>query len=91
MSLKLKGKIYKACVQTAVVYGSETWRMRVEDQQCLERMERMMVRLMSGVGLRDRILSDELRLRLGFDSVSVIVGRKRLRWFGHVEWKTEED
>jgi hypothetical protein len=27
-SLKLKGKVYKTCVKTAMVYGSETWVMR---------------------------------------------------------------
>ena len=27
-SLKIKGKVYRACVQTVMVYGSETWPMR---------------------------------------------------------------
>ena len=27
-SLRLKGKIYRACVQRVLVYGSETWRRR---------------------------------------------------------------
>ena len=26
--MKLKGKVFKACVITAMVYGSETWVMR---------------------------------------------------------------
>ena len=29
-SLKLKGKIYKACVQSILVYGSETWPLKEE-------------------------------------------------------------
>jgi hypothetical protein len=89
--LKIKGKIYKACVQSVMVYGSETWPMRVEDQQRLERTERMMTRLMCGVSMKDRISSDELRRRLGFDSVCIVVRRGRLRWFGHVERKAEDD
>ena len=91
VSLKLKGKIYNACVQSVMVYGSETWSMRVEDQQRLERKKRMMIRLMCGVSVRDKISSDELRHRSGFDCASVIVRRNRLRWFGHVERKTEDD
>ena len=43
-SLKLKGKIYRTCVQSVLVYGSETWGMKVEDTQRLERTERAMVR-----------------------------------------------
>ena len=30
-SLKVKGKVYSACVQCVMTYGSETWPMRVED------------------------------------------------------------
>ena len=35
-SLKLKGKIYSACVRSSMIYGSETWLMKVEDKQRLE-------------------------------------------------------
>ena len=52
-SLKAKGKIYNACVRSVMVYGSETWAMRVEDMHRLERTERIMVRWMSGVTLKD--------------------------------------
>ena len=45
-SLKLKGKIYRACVQSVLVYGSETWPMKVEDAKRLLRSERVMVRRM---------------------------------------------
>ena len=55
--------------------------------QRLERTERMMVRRMCGVTLRDRKSSEELRKRLGIMSVSSMVSRGRLRWFGHVERK----
>ena len=30
-SLKLKGKIYRACVQRVMVCGSETWALKVEN------------------------------------------------------------
>ena len=43
-SLKVKGKVYRACVQRVLVYGSETWPRKSEDLQRLERTERMMVR-----------------------------------------------
>jgi len=73
------------------VYGSETWAMRVEDMNRLVRAERMMVRSMCGVSLRDRKSSAELLSRLGLVSVSEVVEKNRLRWFGHVERKDVED
>jgi len=42
------------------VYGSETWAMRVEDMNRLERAEGIMVRSMCGVSLREEKSSDEL-------------------------------
>jgi hypothetical protein len=59
-SLKLKGKIYRACVQRVMVYGSETWVAKVEDVRILVRTERAMVRWMCGVTSKDRKSSDEL-------------------------------
>ena len=90
-SLKIKGKVYKACVQTVMVYGSETWPMKTEDMKRLVRAERMMVRWMCGVSLRDRRSSVELIERLGIEGVAEVVRRGRLRWFGHLERKNEED
>lgn len=90
-SLKVKGKVYKACVQRVLVYGSETWPMKIEDMHRLERAERMMVRWMCGVTLGDRIASDELNERLGVERVMDVVRRGRLRWFGHLERKDSND
>ena len=52
--LKVKGKIYKACIQSVLLYGSETWAMKVEDMNKLERAERSMMRMMCDVSLKDR-------------------------------------
>lgn len=84
-SLKLKGKIYRTCVQSVLVYGSETWPMKVEDMRRMERTERYMVRQMCGVTLGDRCRSEELNERLGIEGVRGVVSQGRLRWFGHVE------
>ena len=90
-SLKLKGKIYRTCVQSVMVYGSETWPMKIEDQRRLERTERMMVRSMCGVTLRDRVKSVDLYERLGVSEVAEVMRRGRLRWFEHVERKDGDD
>ena len=57
MSFKLKGKLYVTCVRSAMVYGSKTWAMMVEQSRGLERTEMRMVRWICGVFLRNRVLS----------------------------------
>ena len=57
MQLEILEEIYRACVQKVLVYGSETWPVKEEDTQRLERTERMMVRWMCGTSLNRRISS----------------------------------
>src|SRR3989442_13507492 len=90
-SLRVKGKIYRGCVQRVLVYGSETWAMKKIDLQRLLRTENKMIRWMSGVTLKDRRTCDELRQGLGIESVDRVVSRGRLRCYGHVELKNDDD
>ena len=73
------------------MYGSETWPMRVEELRRLERAERMMIRWICGVTLKDRCKSEELRKRLDIEDVADEIRMSRLRWFGHLERKEGED
>ena len=61
--------------------------MMVDDMQRLERTERLMVRWMCSVSLKDRIPSKKLYSYLGVSRVTDVVRRGRLRWFGHLERK----
>src|SRR5437867_7400575 len=90
-SLRVKGKIYRACVQRMLVYGSETWAMKMVDMQRLLRMENNMIRWMSGVTLKDRRMYEELSQGLGIESVDRVVSHGRLRWYGHVKRKNADD
>jgi hypothetical protein len=67
--------------------------MKMEDVQRLERAEKAMVIEMdiSGVSLKDRFKSEILLKHLGIESVTDVMRRGRLRWYGHVERKNDED
>ena len=90
-SYRIKGRIYSACVQSVLIYGTETWAMKADDLRSLERTERMMVRWMCGVSLKDRKHSEDLCNLLGINCVADVVRRGRLRWFGHLECKSVDD
>ena len=74
-----------------MTYGSETWPMNVEDMNRLIRAERMTIRRMCGVTLKERVSTDTLYGHLGVDSISGVVTRGRLRWFGYVERNRDSD
>ena len=91
MPLRQKGRVYRSCVQSAMVYASETWAVRVEEEQRMERNENVMLRWMCGVTLRDKVPTAELRRRLGIEAVVDFMRQGRLRWFGHVKRKEVDD
>ena len=49
-----------------------------------------MMRRMCGVCLKKHLSNEALRGRLGIDCVSDLVRRSRLRWFGHVVRKDDQ-
>jgi len=50
-----------------------------------------MVRWMCGVKLQDRFPSKELRGRLELEDIISLLQRNRLRWYGHVLRKEDND
>jgi len=75
------------------MHGSETWPMKVEHELKMNRTEMSMIRWMCGVKLKERKKSEELRELLGLEPVSLMIkkSRPRLRLFGHVERKDDND
>jgi len=57
----------------------------------MNRTEMSMIRWMCGVKLNEKKKSEELRELLGLESVSLMIKRSRLRWFGQMERKDDND
>ena len=52
--LKIKGSVYKSCVRSAMLYGSETWCVGQNEIGILQKTERAMMRSMCEVKLMDK-------------------------------------
>jgi len=74
-----------------MLHGSETWPVRKENVVALQRAEMRMVRWMCGFKLKDRLPSMELRERLDIDDIALVLQQNRLRWYGHVLRKDDDD
>jgi len=74
-----------------MLHGSETWPVRKENVVALQRAEMRMVRWMCGIKLKDRFPSKELRERLDIDDIALVLQQNRLRWYGHVLHKEDDD
>jgi len=74
-----------------MLHRSETWPVRKENVVALQRAEMRMVRWMDGIQLKDRFSCRELGERLGIDDIALILQQKRLRWYGHLLRKEDDD
>jgi len=57
----------------------------------LQQAEMRMVRWMCGIKLKDRLPSKKLRGWLGIDDIALVLQQNRLRWYGHVLRKDDDD
>ena len=86
-SLKLKGMVYRSCVRSALLNGSETWCLRENEMAILRRTERAMVRIMCAAELMEKKRTDSLHLMeiLGLKETVVQMAKANgVRWYGHV-------
>jgi len=73
------------------VHESKTWPIRKENEVALQRAKMRMVRWMCGIELQDRFPSKGLRERLGLDDIILVLQQNRLRWYGYVLQKEDND
>ena len=85
LSLMQPVKIYQCCVRPVLLYCCEMWELTVADEMRLRGVERRMIRMMCGVRLVDRVLTDVLRDKVGVVvTIKDSIIQRRLRWYGHV-------
>ena len=89
--LKMKGMVYRSCVRSAMLFGSETWCLRKNEMITLRRTERAMVRSKCGVKLVDGKNTADLMTMLGLkETLDKMAQANGVRWYGHVVRRDEE-
>jgi len=77
--------VYQVLVVPVLLYGSECWTMRKEDERSLLTMKMSCLRRMLGVTRLDRIKNEDIRKRVNLpETVVEVIRRRRLTWFVHV-------
>ena len=83
--LKMKGKVYRCCVRSAILYGSKTWCLKENEKAILRRTERAMVRAMCSQKVADRKTTEEQMDMLGLkETIDRLATTNGVRWYGHV-------
>ena len=79
--LKMKNKVYRCCVRSAILHRSEGWCLKENEKAILRRTERAMVRAMCGQKVVHRKTTEEqidlLKLKETIDRLKTANG---VRW-----------
>ena len=90
ISLRTKVRVYQTAVRSVLLYGCETWPLRAEDVQKLERFDHWCLRMILKVNWRDRVSNETVRQRCcGITPLESYIRQRRLQWFGHVLRKSD--
>ncbi len=87
--MRTKGRVYQAVVCSILLYGFETWPVRVADERMLEVFDNDSIRHILRVRHKDCVPSVELHHRLCLTSIPALLVQRRLRWFGHAARRPE--
>ncbi|KAK3536000.1 hypothetical protein QTP70_023736, partial [Hemibagrus guttatus] len=90
ISARIKGKVYRTVVRSAMLYGLETVSLRKRQESELEVAELKMLRFSLGVTRLDRIRNEYIRGTAHVGRLGDKVREARLRWFGHVQRRESE-
>ena len=89
--LKNRAHIYEACIRPVILYGAESWPLTQRLEKCIQCCDRRMLRILTGVSLRDRVSSAEVARRCGLREILEVVRVRRLQWFGHVQRRRDDE
>ena len=74
-----------------MIYGSETRPLLADVVLKFEREEMQIIRRMYGVSMKDRNTSEALRKLIGIEHITTVIISGRLRRYGHVMRKDDDD
>ena len=83
--LRMKGKVYRCCVRSAILYESEAWCLKENEKAILRRAEKAMVKAMCGQKVVDRKAIEEQMDMLGLkETIDRLATANGVRWHARV-------
>ena len=79
-----KAQVYKACVVSTLLYGSESWTTRAKQEHKLNAFHMRSLRRILGITWQDRVTNADVLRRANVLSMYSLLKQRRLRWLGHV-------
>nr|KAG5686812.1 hypothetical protein BaRGS_032029 [Batillaria attramentaria] len=79
-----KLRVYKACILSTLLYGSESWTTYASQEKRLNTFHLRCLRRLLHIKWQDRVTNIEVLQRAGIPSLFSLLSQRRLKWLGHV-------
>ena len=84
LEVKTKIAVYKACVLSVLLYGSECWTTYATQERKLNSFHLRNLRRILRIRWYHRVTNNEVLNTAGIGSINAFLTQRRLRWLGHV-------
>ena len=84
LTIRTKVQVYRACVISTLMYGSETWTLYSHQERRLNNFYLRCLRRIPSITWSDRITNTSVLGRAQLPSLYSLLRQRRLRWLGHV-------
>ena len=84
LSIRTKANVYRSCVCSTLLYGSETWTLPSVQEKKINTFHLRCLRRILGITWQQKITNEEVLRRTGLTTMYFTLSQRRLRWLGHI-------
>lgn len=84
LTIPTKMAVYKACIVSTLLYGSETWTTYAKQERKLNSFHMRCLRRILNIHWSDKVPNTQVLARTGLPTMFTLLRQRRLRWLGHV-------
>ena len=84
LAVHTKIQIYRACVVSTLLYGSESWTLRARQERKLNAFHMHSLRRILNITWQDKVPNNTVLQRAGCTSMFTLLKQRRMRWLDHV-------
>ena len=84
LTITTKVKVYRACVISTLLYGSESWATYAHQERKLQTFHMRRLRRILCITWQEKVTNTEVLAKADIPSMYTPLRQRRLRWIGHV-------
>ena len=84
LTTQTKTTVYRACVLSTLLYGSEAWTTYAGQEKRLHTFHMRCLRRILSIHWTDKVTNNIVLERAGVPTIFTLLRQRRLRWLGHV-------